>query len=92
MSMAYDITADIKDELASLRTQMNTLMTTIRDMGAEGGQKAYESAREVGQIARDQAIAAHQNVGHYIEERPYTSVIVAFGTGLAVGTLLAARR
>ncbi|MGX2039426.1 hypothetical protein ACWJKU_04730 [Methylocaldum sp. MU1018] len=92
MATTEDITTDLKQDLATLKADMSSLMAAMKDMGMEQGRTAYAKAREVGERARGQAIAAQESMGQYIEARPLTSLLVAFGTGFAIGTLLGARR
>jgi ElaB/YqjD/DUF883 family membrane-anchored ribosome-binding protein len=91
--MATDeITTELRQDLAALRADFGALMTAMKELGAEQGRMAYGRLRETGQRARGQVHAAQDEVEHYIETRPLTSVLVAFGTGFALGTLLGNRR
>lgn len=92
MATTEDITTDLKQDLATLKADMGNLMAAMKDLGVEQGRLAYARAREVGERARGQAVAAQESVEQYVEARPLTSVLVAFGTGFAIGTLLGARR
>ncbi|HYE35338.1 hypothetical protein [Methylocaldum sp.] len=92
MATTEDITTDLKQDLATLKADMGNLMAAMKDLGVEQGRVAYTKAREVGERARGQAMAAQESVEQYVEARPLTSVLVAFGTGFAIGTLLGARR
>lgn len=82
---------ELKQDLATLRADFGNLMTAMKDLGVEQGQRAYGQMRETGERARDQARVAQENVEQYIESRPLTSVLVAFGTGFAIGTVLSNR-
>jgi ElaB/YqjD/DUF883 family membrane-anchored ribosome-binding protein len=95
MAAEDDISKDIdqlKKDLAGLRADLGTLMAGVKELGLEQGRSAYERVRESGERARSQAQATQENVEHYIEERPLTSVLVAFGTGFVIGMLLGHRR
>lgn len=92
MATTEDITKDLRQDLATLKADMGNLMAAMKDLGVEHGRTAYARAREVGERARGHAQAAQESVEHYVEERPLTSLLVAFGTGFAIGTLLASRR
>jgi ElaB/YqjD/DUF883 family membrane-anchored ribosome-binding protein len=92
MATTEDITEDLRQDLATLKADMGNLMAAMKDLGVEHGRTAYARAREVGERARGHAMAAQESVEHYVEARPLTSLLVAFGTGFAIGTLLASRR
>ncbi|CAI8938194.1 DUF883 family protein [Methylocaldum szegediense] len=92
MATTEDITKDLRQDLATLKADVGNLMAAMKDLGVEHGRTAYERARDVGERARGHALAAQESVEHYIEARPLTSLLVAFGTGFAIGTLLASRR
>jgi ElaB/YqjD/DUF883 family membrane-anchored ribosome-binding protein len=81
----------LRQDIASIKSDLGNLMTALRDMGAEQGQAVYARAREAGEMVRGQAVQAQEQMGHYIEARPLTSVMIAFGTGFALGTLVGAR-
>jgi ElaB/YqjD/DUF883 family membrane-anchored ribosome-binding protein len=94
MAAVEEVNTDIgqiKQDLVTLRSDLGTLMSTLKDMGIEQGRVAYSRAREVGSAAAGQAVTAQQNMEHYIEARPISSVLVAFGTGFALGTILSTR-
>jgi ElaB/YqjD/DUF883 family membrane-anchored ribosome-binding protein len=91
--------APIENDLATLQADMQKLRADFAKMTADmrdiastrvsqAGTKAQESAEKVWDEVRRQA----QTVGQEIEERPFTSALAAFGTGLLLGMLLNARR
>jgi ElaB/YqjD/DUF883 family membrane-anchored ribosome-binding protein len=92
MATTDEITKDLKQDLATLKADMGNLMAVMKDLGVEQGRTAYARAREVGERARGHAMAAQESVEQYVEARPLTSLLVAFGTGFAIGTLLGTRR
>jgi len=71
----------LKSDLASLRKDVAALTEAYKDRGVE-------RARATAEGVRDQASQAAQTVSHQIEDRPYTSVLSAFGIGLIIGRLL----
>jgi ElaB/YqjD/DUF883 family membrane-anchored ribosome-binding protein len=92
----------LRQDIASIKGDLGALMTALKDLGAEQGQAMYgrvreagdvvrERAREAGEVVRGQAVQAQEQVGQYIENRPLTSVMIAFGTGFALGTLVGNR-
>ncbi len=82
----------LKSDVATLREDMATLVDTIKQAGMEEGREAYERvqarAREAGADVRRRTSEAYGVVGREVEERPLTSILVAFGTGFVVGMLL----
>lgn len=71
----------LKSDLATLRRDVASLTETLKERGTA-------RARATAEGMRDQATQAAQTVGHQIEDRPYTSVLTAFGIGLVIGRLL----
>ncbi len=81
----------LRQDIASIKGDLGTLMTTLKDLGVEQGKQVYAKAQEAGETVRGQAIQTQEQVGHYIEARPISSVLVAFGTGFAIGTMVGSR-
>lgn len=91
MAERDDINGEInrlKEDMANLRSDMRDLLSAVKEAGVDRGHAAYERVRETGQKARHQAREAQEHVGEYIEEKPLTSMLVAFGTGFVIGMLL----
>jgi ElaB/YqjD/DUF883 family membrane-anchored ribosome-binding protein len=87
-----EITTELKQDLAILRADLSTLMAAVKDLGVEQSRMAYDRLRETGQQARVQIREAQESMEHYVEARPLTSVLVAFGAGFAIGSLMGNRR
>lgn len=87
-----DITMELRQDLATLKADLGTVMNAVKDLSIEQGREVYGRLRETGERARVQAQVAQESMERYIETRPLTSVLVAFGTGFAIGTLLGNRR
>lgn len=87
-----EITTELKQDLATLRADLGSLMTAVKDLGVEQGRLAADRLRETGQQARVQAREAQDSIEQYVEAKPLTSILIAFGTGFAVGSLLGSRR
>jgi ElaB/YqjD/DUF883 family membrane-anchored ribosome-binding protein len=81
----------LRQDIASIKGDLGNLMSALKDMGVEQGRNIYTRAQEAGDVMRGQAVQAQEQMGHYIETRPITSVLIAFGTGFALGTLVGAR-
>jgi len=86
----------LKSDIADLREDMASLVQAMKNAGVEQGRqaydRAYEKAREAGNSARQRADQAYGAFEREVEERPFTSVLAAFGTGFVVGMLLDRRR
>lgn len=87
-----EITTELKQDLATLKSDLGTLMTAVKELGVEQGRLATDRLRETGQQARMQVREAQDSIEHYVEAKPLTSILIAFGTGFAVGSLLGNRR
>lgn len=81
----------LRDDIASIKGDLGSLMSVIKDMGVEQGRHIYSRAQQAGDVVRGQAVQAQEQMEHYIEARPLSSVLVAFGTGFALGTLMGSR-
>src|SRR3546814_17653895 len=91
--------ASIKSELSALRDDMGRLTKTISDsVAAEARPRSArlrdtaESAREeierLAAEARERGEAGVNAVGRQIEERPFTSALIAFAVGFVLCKLL----
>jgi ElaB/YqjD/DUF883 family membrane-anchored ribosome-binding protein len=86
----------LKSDIASLRDDMTSVLSTLRNSGIDQGRNVYDRASERARRARDQvreqAAEAYGTVERGVEEHPLTSVLTAFGTGFVTGMLLVRRR
>ena len=84
--------ATLQADIAQLRADLAKMTTDIRSMASnrvsEAGGAAQQSAEKIWDEVRRQA----QGVTQEIEERPLTSALVSFATGIILGMLLHARR
>lgn len=79
------MTTELQQEVSALKADLGHLMTAVKDLGAEQGRAVYGQARH-------RVRAVHENLEHYIEARPISSVFFALGAGFALGSLLGNRR
>jgi ElaB/YqjD/DUF883 family membrane-anchored ribosome-binding protein len=80
--------SDLSSDVEALRADLARLKEDLRSMGGSLADQARGSARSAKDAATakwDDSVSA---VHHQIEERPFTSVLVAFGVGLLVGKIL----
>lgn len=82
----------LKKDFSSLRGDIGSIMTSIKDLAEKQGQNITDVAHDTEKTVKDQTKAAGENVEKYIEERPLTSALVAFGSGFVIGMLLSNRR
>jgi ElaB/YqjD/DUF883 family membrane-anchored ribosome-binding protein len=82
----------LRQEIAQLRTDFSALTRTMKDIAGDAGSEAYARVREKAGQARVQAEKAADQVTQSIEERPFTSVLVAFALGLLMGVLFGRQR
>ena len=81
----------VKDDLAKLRADIANLSAALKDLTSETVHEQLDSLK--GRIdrathdARDQGRQALDNLADHIEERPVSSVLIAFGVGILLGRL-----
>jgi len=80
--------ANLRDDLDALRKDVAKLSEDVRSIAGDRIGAARDRARDTANWARERGEAAANEVGHRIEERPLTSVAVAFGVGMVIGRLL----
>jgi ElaB/YqjD/DUF883 family membrane-anchored ribosome-binding protein len=84
--------AAIAEDVAKLRRDLATLMTHVKEGGADIAQDTLE---KISKEARDiyRAVAAEgehslKAMSKRVEEQPIASILIAFGIGLIAGKLL----
>lgn len=82
----------IKDDLVKLREDIANLSSALKDVTSETVRERMEALRgridELTGDARSQSRQAMDDLADRIEERPLTSVLVAFGVGILLGRLV----
>ncbi len=81
----------LKEDLAKLRADLGALTDHLREVAGAEGARAYERIRQGAERTQARAKEATTAASHQIEERPLTSVLVAFAVGLLSGLLLSRR-
>jgi ElaB/YqjD/DUF883 family membrane-anchored ribosome-binding protein len=85
-------TATLQADIQTLRADMAKLAADLREIASSGIARAQTQAQDsAGRVWSEVKRQAGQ-VGHEIEERPLTSALAAFATGLVLGLLLNGRR
>jgi ElaB/YqjD/DUF883 family membrane-anchored ribosome-binding protein len=82
----------LRHEMAQLRNDFSAMTRTLKDLAGDAGSEAYARMQEGAEQARQRAERAANQVSHSIEERPFTSVLVAFAVGLLMGILFGRQR
>ena len=82
----------LKKDLTSLRTDIGSLVTSVKDLAGKQGDRVADLVQDTEKQVLDQTKAAGESVEKYIEERPLTSALVAFGSGFVIGMLLSNKR
>jgi len=93
--MAIEISRDVdrlRSEIDEMRKDLKTLTRTLRETGAEKGKEALEHVEHLRRRAQKGAARAEQRIERSIEERPFVSVVAAFGAGFLLAKLLDAGR
>lgn len=79
---------DLQAQLNNLRQDIAEITKTVRDISADRAHSSQQKLHEVADRSRENLRNSVQTAKGEIEERPYTSMAVAFGAGLAIGKLL----
>jgi ElaB/YqjD/DUF883 family membrane-anchored ribosome-binding protein len=85
-----DISA-LREEIERQRRELDSLVDRFKEGAGELGAEAYERMRDTTSKARERTKDTVQVVGHKIEERPFTSLIITFVVGLVLGVLFGRR-
>lgn len=94
--MAENISAKETDalraDLETLRDDVSHLTETLKHMASARGNEAYERLRQTADQTRTRVRETASAAAHQVEERPLTSVLIAFGIGLLLGIVFDRRR
>ena len=83
--------SSLREEIERLRHELDSLVDRFKKGAGEFGAEAYERMRDTTSKARERTKDTVQVVGHKIEERPFTSLIITFVVGLVLGVLFGRR-
>lgn len=79
---------DVRADLEQLRDDMAAMMKTVSRMANNSQREGLERIKHAGTIAADQARQSVDVAEQNIVQHPFTSVLIAFGAGLAIGKLI----
>ncbi len=74
----------LKDELEVLRKNVATI---AKHMGNGAAKKISDNGHDLYDVVQEQGERVVRAASHEIEERPLTSVLIAFGVGILIGRL-----
>lgn len=82
----------LRRDIEQLRGDISSLTSSFKELGVQKGREAVARARRTGDALLEEAEAWRSRADREIEQRPFTSVLVAFGLGFLVGILIDRRR
>lgn len=88
MTQSSPETEAIKKDMEQLRRDLSALTEAFKRNSQQRTQAGVEHARERFGEARLQAEGQAEQVGEQIKQRPFTSVLTAFGAGLLIGKII----
>lgn len=80
--------AQLKADLSQIQKDIAALTETMKRLGSDRGQEGVNAVKRAADTTERQARAAVQSIEDQISERPFPSVLVAFGLGFLIGKLL----
>jgi ElaB/YqjD/DUF883 family membrane-anchored ribosome-binding protein len=101
MDLRNDVDA-LREDLTKLRRDLGELIGSVKEVTKQGAGVARDRARaeleqrldqlgDAYQSARKRGIETAEGIQQVIEERPLTSLALAFGAGLVLGKLLSGK-
>lgn len=87
-----DEVAKLRRDFEELRTDVRSLMDTMKDSGAQRGREAWDRARRAGESMQEEVEELRQQAERKIGAYPVTSVLSSFGLGFLIGLFLDRRR
>jgi ElaB/YqjD/DUF883 family membrane-anchored ribosome-binding protein len=87
MSQSQETDA-IKKDMEQLRHDLAALAEAVKRGGQQRAQAGAEAAREKFDEVRREAASQAEHCSNHIRERPFTSVLAAFGVGLLIGKII----
>jgi ElaB/YqjD/DUF883 family membrane-anchored ribosome-binding protein len=82
----------VKDDLAKLRSDIANLSAALKDLTSETVQERLDSLRGgIDRLTDDAKVQSREildDLTDHIEEKPLTSILIAFGVGILLGRLL----
>ena len=79
---------DLRADLEQLRDDMGAMMKTVTKLANNGQREGIERLKQASTAATQQARQSVEVAEQSIAQHPFTSVLIAFGAGLAIGKLI----
>ena len=89
--MATDTAHDLQAELRQLRADIAKISETVADLARQGASGAADRAKASLDAAVSHAKSHVNDLAETIQEKPLSSAVTAFGIGVILGMLFAAR-
>ncbi len=77
----------LKSDMDEIRKDVASIARALKDLGNAKRQEAYDKAGQFADRARSRAHEYEERMGQEIEERPFASILTAFGIGFVIGKL-----
>lgn len=84
--------AKLRKDVEHLRSDVAALLDSFEEAGIGVRHDAVNRARQTGESLREGAEELQRQAEAKITERPFTSVLTAFGLGFLIGMILDRRR
>lgn len=81
-------TEQLRADLDQIQKDVAALTETLKNLGADRGQEGLDAVKRAAAATESQVKAAVKSVEDQVSERPFPSVLVAFGLGFLIGKLL----
>lgn len=78
----------LKKDMEQLRHDLSALADAVKQTSQQRAQEGVNAAKEKFDEVRQQAAGQAEQVGNQIKDRPFTSVLTAFGVGLLIGKII----
>jgi ElaB/YqjD/DUF883 family membrane-anchored ribosome-binding protein len=92
VTKSADSLEDMKEDLQSLRDDVNKLISAIgddtSDIASDTVAEARRQLKKIAKTAKKRGAESLGDVEAQIEQNPFTSIATAFGVGLIVGRLM----
>jgi ElaB/YqjD/DUF883 family membrane-anchored ribosome-binding protein len=87
-----DEVAKLRRDFEALRTDVSSLLDSMKNAGVQRGRENWERARQAGESLQAEAENLQRQAESKISDHPMTSVLSSFGLGFLIGLLLDRRR
>lgn len=86
-----DLSRDIdklRSDMDEIRKDVASIARAVKDLGTAKRNEAVARAEELGDRARRRALETEERFGREIGERPFATVLTAFGIGFLIAKIL----